>query len=152
MATVGEGPTEISAFHTALATIQLADYNIIRLSSVIPPTWKVEIVEKYSGTEFGAGDRMYCVYALSFAEVDGHCAAALTWSQPYSRSCGYFAEATAGGSCEALSTARLSLRSMIDASRIGQADVGELAIEARPGSATFACSLTIAVYGGESWY
>lgn len=58
------GNTELSAFDLALLDMGVANYNIIRLSSVIPPDSKVVETEFMPRIHGGIwGDRLYAVYA-----------------------------------------------------------------------------------------
>lgn len=59
---VGEGRTAISAFDTALANADIADYNLIYLSSIIPAGSVVEI-KKFKPKENEYGRRLYVVIA-----------------------------------------------------------------------------------------
>jgi arginine decarboxylase len=61
----GSGATWLSAFHAALLAVRLGHYNIVRLSSVIPPGTCVDPSPSAAAlTPAGSwGDRLYCVYA-----------------------------------------------------------------------------------------
>jgi arginine decarboxylase len=60
---VGVGPTELSAFDQALVKAGVANYNLIYLSSVLPPNSDVAFTEtpKHPGGTWG--DRLYVVMA-----------------------------------------------------------------------------------------
>lgn len=60
---VGYGPTELSAFDQALNIAGIANFNLIYLSSVLPPGSNV--VREHPATPFqgGWGDRLYIVIA-----------------------------------------------------------------------------------------
>lgn len=60
---VGIGPTELSAFDQALVHAGVANYNLLYLSSVLPPSSEVrfEAEPKQLGGEWG--DRLYVVMA-----------------------------------------------------------------------------------------
>ena len=62
---IGSGATPLAAFDSALIKTGTANYNLIRLSSVIPP--KAEIVELHEAVMPDLpgkwGDRLYLVYA-----------------------------------------------------------------------------------------
>lgn len=59
---VGEAPTVLSAFDMALFDAGIADANLIRLSSSIPPKSIIRIKKhRYGNKEFGS--RYYLVYA-----------------------------------------------------------------------------------------
>lgn len=60
---IGRGPTELSAFDQALVQAGVANYNLIYLSSVLPPgsdVWFVSNPKPLGGTW---GDRLYVVMA-----------------------------------------------------------------------------------------
>jgi arginine decarboxylase len=59
---IGMGDTKIAAFDAALFDANIANYNLIRLSSIIPPDTTIEIKKPEVDTaEFG--NRLYLVYA-----------------------------------------------------------------------------------------
>lgn len=58
----GSGDTKIAAFDAALFDAGIANYNLIRLSSIIPPGSKIEIGKaELKSDEFG--HKLYLVYA-----------------------------------------------------------------------------------------
>lgn len=57
---VGIGPTKMAAFDQALVHAGISNYNLIYLSSVLPPDSKVHIVEK-AKVDGNWGDRLYLV-------------------------------------------------------------------------------------------
>lgn len=60
---VGTGPTELSAFDQALVKAGVANYNIIYLSSVLPPGSDVSFTKKPKNPGGAWGDRLYVVMA-----------------------------------------------------------------------------------------
>jgi arginine decarboxylase len=60
---VGSGPTELSAFDQALVRAGIANYNIIYLSSVLPPDSDIDFAVKPKLPEGEWGDRLYVVMA-----------------------------------------------------------------------------------------
>ena len=82
-AAVGAGPTELAAFDDALLQIGAANYNLIRLSSVIPPaTCLVNCSGPMSSPGGAWGDRLYVVYADQRASRPGEEAwAGVGWVQ-----------------------------------------------------------------------
>jgi arginine decarboxylase len=60
---VGVGPTELSAFDQALVKAGVANFNLIYLSSVLPPGSKVQITKEPKPPEGNWGDRLYVVMA-----------------------------------------------------------------------------------------
>ncbi len=71
-AAVGSGPTELAAFDDALLQVGAANYNLVRLSSVIPPaTCLVNCNGPMSSLGGTWGDRLYVVYAEQRASRAG---------------------------------------------------------------------------------
>jgi arginine decarboxylase len=78
----GHGLTTLSAFDHALFNIGIHNYNLIRLSSIIPPGSLVEICSTYSARETEYGHRLYVVMAEQRSVVPGTVVgAALGWYQ-----------------------------------------------------------------------
>lgn len=59
----GIGPTELSAFDQALVHAGVANFNLIYLSSVLPPGSKVKVAEQPKKPQGEWGDRLYVVMA-----------------------------------------------------------------------------------------
>ncbi|WP_433288007.1 pyruvoyl-dependent arginine decarboxylase [Micromonospora sp. CA-244673] len=68
---VGRGPTCLAAFDAALVAAGIADRNLIRLSSVLPPASSVHQVDRLSSAPGRWGDRLYCVLAEARTTVPG---------------------------------------------------------------------------------
>jgi arginine decarboxylase len=67
----GTGPTALSAFDAALCAAGIGEYNLVRLSSVIPPHSTL-VHSGAQGQRTGRwGDRLFCVYASQLAELAG---------------------------------------------------------------------------------
>ena len=90
----GTGRTRLAAFDAALRDAGVGDFNLIRLSSVIPPHSKVLEVEDSEQVVGGHGDRLYCVYAEAYASNPQEQAwAGVAWSTHDDRSgAGLFVE------------------------------------------------------------
>lgn len=98
-AALGRGPTELAAFDDALVAAGVANHNLVRLSSVIPPG---SVVRPGGGT--GAdrgrtspggrwGDRLYAVWAHQSARLLGEEAwAGVAWVQSPDDGRGLFVE------------------------------------------------------------
>jgi arginine decarboxylase len=79
----GAGPTRLAAFDTALHAAGVAGFNIVRLSSVIPPHAVVLEVTGADQVKGAQGDIAYCVYAASYASTPGEQAwAGVAWALP----------------------------------------------------------------------
>lgn len=79
---VGTGTTELGAFDNALNQMGVLNYNLVRLSSVIPPGSEIVLPEKYQTPENEYGDRLYCVYAEIRSSTPGQAlGSAVGWYQ-----------------------------------------------------------------------
>lgn len=101
----GTGRTTIAAFDAALMMAGVGDFNLIGLSSVVPPGSRILEVDGGAQLRGGHGDALYCVYARAHASLPGHEAwAGLAWSRRDDGSgAGLFVE-HAGPSLEQVST------------------------------------------------
>ena len=89
----GTGATSLSAFDAALRDAGVANFNLIRLSSVIPPRTQVDPTGRAPMPEGGWGDRLYCVYAAQHADLPGEEAwAGIGWVQRLDGEGGLFVE------------------------------------------------------------
>lgn len=78
----GTGRTPLAAFDSALAAAGVHDFNLIRLSSVVPPGSQILEVDASDQLRGGHGDALYCVYAEAHASLPGHEAwAGIAWSR-----------------------------------------------------------------------
>lgn len=93
----GAGTTRLAAFDAALHAAGVAGYNIVRLSSVIPPHAVVQHVTPDRQVQGAPGDVAYCVYAAAYASMPGEQAwAGLAWATHQDGSgAGIFVEHTA---------------------------------------------------------
>jgi arginine decarboxylase len=64
---LGEGLTKLAAFDAALFDAGIADYNLIKLTSIIPRNSRV-IIKKWRQNEMEVGHRLYVV--LSYGVQD----------------------------------------------------------------------------------
>ena len=79
----GTGPTALSSYDAALASVGLHDYNLVRVSSVVPAGVRVEASE--APTDLGpAGNRLTVVEARSTLAPgeSGPACAAVGWALP----------------------------------------------------------------------
>jgi arginine decarboxylase len=145
---VGEGRTLLSAFDRALLDAGVANYNLIPLSSVIPP--RSSVTRGGGRVDGGHGDRLYCVEAVAYADHPGEIVAAgLGWCI-HPEIGGLFVEHT-GGSVESVEEQiHLSLADMAESRGIDFGEVHTAVISAhcidRP-----VCALAIAAYAVVGW-
>ncbi|GAB3093232.1 pyruvoyl-dependent arginine decarboxylase [Isoptericola nanjingensis] len=78
----GTGRTTLAAFDAALVAAGVGDFNLVRLSSVVPPGSGVLEVDGRDQLRGEHGDALYCVYAAGHASLPGHEAwAGVAWSR-----------------------------------------------------------------------
>ncbi len=77
----GEGETPLAAFDNALKDAGVYNYNLIKLSSVIPPNSEL-VLEKFRADKKEFGDRLYVVCAEERTDLIGRSiAAGIGWYQ-----------------------------------------------------------------------
>ena len=102
----GTAPTELAAFDAALQEAGVAHFNLIRLSSLIPPGSRVSAPRTWPALAGGWGDRLYAVYADHRVSTPGAWACAgLGWIQDEDSGAGMLVEHS--GDDEAAVEARL---------------------------------------------
>jgi arginine decarboxylase len=148
----GAGPTPLAAFHAALSTAGVGQFNLVRLTSVIPPNAVVREVfgsDQISGAE---GDLAFCVYAAAYASTPGDQAwAGIAWAVHEDRSgVGLFVEQSAPSESMLLHDLRVTIGAMSSARGnryrvVGQA-VGSAMCVDHP-----VCAVVVAAYGTSRW-
>ncbi len=145
----GEGETDIAAFDSALWDAGVANYNIIRLSSVIPEGSDV-VVEKVDMNNKDHGHRLYVVIAEAYQDVKGKDAVAgLGWVKA-NHSKGMFVERGADSRQSAMEYIEKTIRSIISY-RLGVHGEIETKFAERRCDGKIACAVVIAVYKSEGW-
>ena len=144
----GTGQTPLSAWDDALWLAGVANFNLIRLSSVIPRQSRISFTSEPLPGEHG--DQLYCVYASTLAERPGDTAwAGIGWTRDDDGR-GLFVEHSATREDALDELIQLSLEDMIK--RRGG---GYGAIHSVKESATYvdqpACALAIATYQVSGW-
>jgi len=144
----GEGRTLLSAFDAALQQAGVADFNLVTLSSVIPPSGRV--TRGLGPLAGGHGDRLLCVLAAAYADHPGeHAWAGLGWVTGDDGK-GLFVE-HAGGSRETVEEQiRLSLVDMV-ARRGGGYGEREVALARAHCVDRPVCALAVAAFQVEGW-
>ena len=160
IAGVGEGHTELSAFDAALHAIGTENYNLIPLSSVIPPRSRVVRRSRYQAPEQEFGHRLFVVKAeMRSAEPGAVIAAGLGWLQ-WGDGRGLFVEHELCARGHAPAAVEAAVAGLINASLADlarrrnvacsgaqvQMHVVSATVAARP-----ACALALAVYQAEGW-
>ena len=153
----GTGKTPLSAFDAALKDAGVHNYNLIILSSIIPPKTTIK-VQKYLTPKSEYGNRLYVVKAEIRSGKSGqYVGAAVGWHQlPDGR--GVFVEHETVGETEAAVTAGLKSdvkHSVMDLCRSRKFPVNEskikMAISVTEVKDLPASALVLAVYKSERW-
>jgi arginine decarboxylase len=144
----GRGRTRLSAFDDALLGAGIANYNLIRLSSVIPQASVISFdTDPVKGEH---GDRLYCVYASAHAEQPGDVAwAGIGWVRDDSGR-GLFVEHSADNEKALDELIRLSLEDLNERRGGGYGDVESVTVSAR-NEGQPACALAVATYEVTGW-
>jgi arginine decarboxylase len=110
---VGSGKTSLSAFDNALWNAGIANYNLIYLSSIIPPKSQIEFIENLGENNINIGHKLYVVMSrCDEVNIGKEAWAGLGWIQKGDGS-GIFAEHCADNEEELNRLLNKSLKDMI---------------------------------------
>ena len=147
---VGSGPTPLAAFDSALMDAGVANYNLICLSSVIPPGSRIER-RRWTTPPQDWGRRLYCVVSQAREQRRGHAVhAGIGWVQDPERGQGLFVELHDDDEERLDHDLRATLGSMQRQRGVAlgtvQTEVASAHCEGAP-----VCALVIAVYAAAAW-
>lgn len=146
----GTGNTEISTFDNALYNAGLDNFNLIYLSSIIPPSSRITKIDKFSQQEKDYGKKLYTVKAVSFQKIKGKEAwAGIGWFQDKERK-GVFVEHTAGSKKALINLIKKSLAD-IKRYRANNFIEEDLSIAGIKCKGKPVCAVVLAVYKIERW-
>lgn len=78
----GEGHTTVAAFDAALKQAGVYNYNLVQLSSIIPPGSKIKKIARYKAPKDEYGHKLYIIKAeIRTQEVGKFVAAGIGWYQ-----------------------------------------------------------------------
>ncbi len=144
----GTGRTSLSAWDDALWHAGVANFNLIRLSSVIPRQSRLSFTTEPVAGEHG--DQLYCVYASTLAERPGDVAwAGIGWTRDADGR-GLFVEHSATSEGELDELIQLSLEDMIERRGGGYGEIHSAKVTAQ-NEGLPACALAIATYQVSGW-
>jgi len=150
---IGTGPTKLSAFDSALNEAGVANYNLIRLSSVIPPSSDIidhdkGIQDKVSGSW---GDRLYVVMAETRVDTpNAEAWAGIGWVQDKKTGKGLFVEHEGGSEKAVRSDIQQSLEGLMATRNVDFGPV-QMKVVGRTCLHQPVCALVIAVYRSCDW-
>ena len=147
----GTGPTQLAAFDAALRSAGIANFNLLTLSSVIPPATELSEVSAEQVVLDGAwGDRLYVVLAESHAIRSGTEAwAGLGWVQDAEQGHGLFVEHHGDSRRVVQQDITASLGSLMEGRGLAlepKQTVTGIACTDQP-----ACAVVAAIYRSASW-
>lgn len=152
---IGTGPTSLAAFDAALNDAGIANYNLIRLSSVIPPDTEIVVHDKgpipVEVMPGGWGDRLYVVMAEERVDTPNEEAwAGIGWVQEKGTGKGLFVEHEGNSEKAVRSDIQQSLVALMATRNV---DFGEIHMKVVGRSCSHApiCALTAAVYQASGW-
>ncbi len=149
---IGSGPTKLAAFDAALNHAGVANYNLLKLSSVIPPATTIERSDKALTNLPGEwGDRLYVVMAEERTNVPNEEAwAGIGWVQDKETGKGLFVEHEGSSERAVREDIKQSLNALMATRNV---DFGDINMEVVGTVCKHApvCALVVAVYQASDW-
>lgn len=146
----GEGSTQLSAFDNALFNAGIANFNLLKLSSVIPPKSKLKIKQYNDNGSKGFGDRLYIVMAEKRETEKGREAwAGIGWVQAKDGR-GLFVEHYGSQQAEVIRLINGSLTDMVQYRKEKFGDIHYQVVGTRCEDKPV-CALVGAVYKSQLW-
>ncbi len=149
---IGTGPTKLSAFDAALNHAGVANYNLIRLSSVIPPDSTILVKEKTLTDLPGRwGDRLYVVMAEQRVDTpNAEAWAGIGWVQEKVSGKGLFVEHEGGSEKSVRRDIQQSLEALMATRNVDFGEV-EMHVTGRTCKHSPVCALVVAVFQASGW-
>ncbi len=151
---VGRGPTELAAFDAALRDANIANFNLVYLSSVIPAATEIEVLSDASTHRPPGewGDRLYVVMAQQRTSAIGQTVSAgIGWVQDEETGQGLFVEHQGREEWKVRQDIQLSLDSMVEGRAETFGPMMTRVQSARCTDGTPTCALVVAVYESQGW-
>jgi arginine decarboxylase len=146
----GEGPTPLAAFDQALLNAGVANYNLIYLSSIIPPDSVIERA-RYVTPPDEYGHRLYVVMARHEEQTPGNMAwAGVGWTQEAATGRGLFVELHGSQRAEVEEAIHSSLGCMMASRSLHYGPI-QYEIAGKLCSGAPVCAVVLAVYQSERW-
>ena len=147
---IGHGPTTLAAFDTALLDAGVANYNLICLSSVIPPGSVIERRRWHTPPQEW-GQRLYCVMSQMREDRPGHTVhAGIGWVRDGAGGHGLFVELHDDDRHRLERDLHATLETMQRNRGVALGAVHTEIASARC-DAVPVCALVIAVYAAQAW-
>ncbi|MBK5224432.1 MAG: pyruvoyl-dependent arginine decarboxylase [Acidimicrobiia bacterium] len=151
MSGTGSGPTPLAAFDAALLEAGVANFNLVRLSSVIPPGSIVTTPDVAVPPSGAWGDRLYVVLADARSAVLGdRLAAGIGWVQDAETGKGLFVEHEGHSADEVETHIADSLQALMAARSVDFGE-GHMRLSTTVCESSAACALVVAVFESTPW-
>ena len=152
---IGTGPTTLAAFDSALNHAGIANYNLLRLSSVIPPNTEIVLHEKQPISKELMpgewGDRLYVVMAEHRAERPNEEAwAGIGWVQDPETKKGLFVEHEGTSETTVRRDITQSLEALMATRNVDFGPI-QMVVDGRVCKHTPICAMVVAVYQASDW-
>lgn len=152
---VGTGPTTLAAFDSALNHAGIANYNLIRLSSVIPPETELAV---HDGGAIpadvmpgGWGDRLYVVMAEQREErPNAEAWAGIGWVQEQGSNKGLFVEHEGSSEEKVRRDIQQSLEALMATRNVNFGEI-QMKVVGKTCKHTPVCAMVVAVYQASDW-
>jgi len=151
---IGHGPTKLAAFDDALQSTNIANFNLILLSSVIPAGARI-VTDSGPTTSrpSGAwGDRLYVVMAEKRSTLPGECVAAgIGWVQEPDTGRGLFVEHEGDDPATVERDIRTSLNAMMARRSESFGPIRHHIVSETTPPGSSACALVVATFQSQPW-
>ena len=149
---IGSGPTKLSAFDAALNHAGVANYNLIRLSSVIPPKTVIKVHNKpLTDVPGNWGDRLYVVMAEQRVDTpNAEAWAGIGWVQDKKTGKGLFVEHEGKSKKTVENDIRQSLQALMATRNVRFGEI-RMKVVGRTCQHEPVCALVVAVYQSSEW-
>lgn len=151
---LGSGPTTLSAFDSALNDAGIANYNLLKLSSVIPPKTDIVLHDRtipHTIMPGEWGDRLYVVMAEQrTATPNTEAWAGIGWVQDTETGRGLFVEHEGGSEKKVRRDIEQSLTALMATRNV---DFGPIQMKVVGKTCTHhpVCAMVVAVYQASGW-
>ncbi len=151
----GTGPTELAAFDSALASAGVSNFNLLCLSSVIPPASEIKVFNQREPGPLDIpgdwGDRLYVVMAEQRESIAGKEAwAGIGWVQESESGKGLFVEHHADSEARVRADITASLTTLQKTRNIDFGKIHMILSGATCNNIPV-CALVVAVYESSKW-
>lgn len=147
----GVGSTELASFDHALVNAGVANFNLIYLSSVVPPNSKVKVLDRPAKPAGNWGDRLYVVMAQKrTSQRNKEVWAGIGWMQDPKTKRGLFVEHQGFNEDEVRADIRNSLEGLAQ-NRNMECGPIHMEVVGKKCVALPVCALVVAVFESAAW-